>query len=119
MTVSAGKVGNVADIKKIIFACDAGMGSSAMGATKFRNRIKAFRPDIVVKNTSVDNIPADCDIAVVQTILADRAKKSCPTAQIVEIGNFLADPALDNLFMQISTGDCSRSRRSGRKGHKT
>ena len=105
MTVSAGKVGNVADIKKIIFACDAGMGSSAMGATKFRNRIKAFRPDIVVKNTSVDNIPADCDIAVVQTILADRARKSCPTAQIVEIGNFLADPALDNLFMQISTGD--------------
>ena len=105
MTVSAGKVGNVADIKKIIFACDAGMGSSAMGATKFRNRIKQFRPDIVVKNTSVDNIPADCDIAVVQTILADRAKKSCPTAQIVEIGNFLADPALDNLFMQISTGD--------------
>ena len=76
MTVSAGKVGNVADIKKIIFACDAGMGSSAMGATKFRNRIKQFRPDIVVKNTSVDNIPADCDIAVVQTILADRAKKA-------------------------------------------
>jgi PTS system mannitol-specific IIC component len=104
-TVSAGTVKNPGDIKKIIFACDAGMGSSAMGATKFRNRIKAIRPDIVVKNTSVDNIPADCDIAVVQTILADRARKSCPTAQIVEIGNFLADPALDNLFMQISTGD--------------
>ena len=55
------------NVKKIIFACDAGMGSSAMGATKFRNRIKAQRPEIVVKNTSVDNIPTDCDIAVVQT----------------------------------------------------
>jgi PTS system mannitol-specific IIC component len=104
-TVSAGTVKNPGDIKMIIFACDAGMGSSAMGATKFRNRIKAIRPDITVKNTSVDNIPAGCDIAVVQTILADRARKSCPGAQIVEIGNFLADPALDNLFMQISTGD--------------
>ena len=104
-TVSAGTVKNPGDIKMIIFACDAGMGSSAMGATKFRNRIKAIRPDITVKNTSVDNIPAACDIAVVQTILADRARKSCPGAQIVEIGNFLADPALDNLFMQISTGD--------------
>ena len=104
-TVSAGTVKNPGDIKMIIFACDAGMGSSAMGATKFRNRIKAIRPDITVKNTSVDNIPAACDIAVVQTILADRARKSCPSAQIVEIGNFLADPALDNLFMQISTGD--------------
>ncbi|MBQ1924315.1 MAG: PTS mannitol transporter subunit IICB, partial [Lachnospiraceae bacterium] len=101
-TVSAGTVKNPGDIKMIIFACDAGMGSSAMGATKFRNRIKAIRPDITVKNTSVDNIPAECDIAVVQTILADRARKSCPGAQIVEIGNFLADPALDNLFMQIS-----------------
>jgi len=104
-TVSAGTVKNPGDIKMIIFACDAGMGSPAMGATKFRNRIKAIRPDITVKNTSVDNIPAACDIAVVQTILADRARKSCPGAQIVEIGNFLADPALDNLFMQISTGD--------------
>lgn len=92
-------------VKKIIFACDAGMGSSAMGATKFRNRIKAQRPEIVVKNTSVDNIPADCDIAVVQTTLADRAKKSAPQAQLVTIGNFLADPALDALYVQLTTGD--------------
>ena len=93
------------NVKKIIFACDAGMGSSAMGATKFRNRIKAQRPEIVVKNTSVDNIPADCDIAVVQTTLADRARKSAPQAQLVTIGNFLADPALDALYVQLTTGD--------------
>ena len=76
-----------------------------MGATKFRNRIKAVRPDITVKNTSVDNIPADCDIAVVQTVLAERAKKSCPKAQLVQIGNFLADPALDDLYIQVTTLD--------------
>lgn len=92
-------------VRKVIFACDAGMGSSAMGATKFKNRIKAARPDISVTNTSVDNIPADCDIAVVQTTLQDRAKKSAPQAQLVTIGNFLNDPALDALYLQLTTLD--------------
>ncbi len=94
---------DASEIKKIIFACDAGMGSSAMGATKFRNRLKAVCPQIHVSNTSVDNIPADCDIAVVQTTLADRARKSAPQAQLVTIGNFLADPALDELFEQLTS----------------
>lgn len=89
-------------VKKIVFACDAGMGSSAMGATKFRNRIKSFRPDLTVINTSVDNIPSDCDIAVVQITLAERAKKSVPQAQLVTLHNFLADPALDALFEQLT-----------------
>ncbi len=92
-----------ADVKKIIFACDAGMGSSAMGATKFRNRIKDIRPEIIVKNTSVDNIPGDCDIAVVQQTLVARAQKSAPQAKIITIGNFLADPALDNLYNMLAT----------------
>lgn len=90
-------------VKKVVFACDAGMGSSAMGATKFRNRIKARRPDLTVINTSVDNIPADCDVAVVQITLAERARKCVPHAQIMTINNFLADPALDALFGQLTT----------------
>lgn len=103
--VVPGTIEKASDIKKIVFACDAGMGSSAMGATKFRNRIKGNRPDITVINTSVDNIPGDCDIAVVQTTLAERAKKSAPQAQLITIGNFLADPALDALYVQLTTGD--------------
>lgn len=94
---------DASEVKKIIFACDAGMGSSAMGATKFRNRLKAVCPQIHLSNTSVDNIPADCDIAVVQTTLADRARKSAPQAQLVTIGNFLADPALDELYEQLTS----------------
>lgn len=90
-------------VKKVVFACDAGMGSSAMGATKFRNRIKAQRPDLTVINTSVDTIPADCDIAVVQITLVERARKSVPQAQIVTLHNFLADPALDALYEQLTT----------------
>ncbi len=103
--VVPGTIEKASAVKKIVFACDAGMGSSAMGATKFRNRIKGNRPDITVINTSVDNIPGDCDIAVVQTTLAERAKKSAPQAQLITIGNFLADPALDALYVQLTTGD--------------
>lgn len=103
--VVPGTIERSTEVRKIIFACDAGMGSSAMGATKFRNRIKNDRPDISVSNTSVDNIPQDCDIAVVQTTLAARAKKAAPNAQLITIGNFLADPALDALYVQLTTGD--------------
>ena len=95
------EIKDASQIKKIIFACDAGMGSSAMGATKFRNRLKEVCPQIHVSNTSVDNIPSDCDVAVVQTTLAERAGKSAPQAQLVTIGNFLADPALDALYEQL------------------
>lgn len=104
-TVVPGTVENADMVKKIVFACDAGMGSSAMGATKFRNRIKGNRPDITVINTPVDNIPNDCDIAVVQTTLAERAKKSAPQAQLITLGNFLADPVLDALYVHLTTGD--------------
>lgn len=90
------------DVRKIVFACDAGMGSSAMGATKFRNRIKAQRPDLTVINTSVDTIPPDCNIAVVQITLVERARKSVPGARIITINNFLADAALDALYEELT-----------------
>ena len=86
---------------KIIFACDAGMGSSAMGATRFRNRIKLDRPDLIVEHASVDEVPADARIVVVQANLADRARKSAPQAQFVVINNFLSDPNLDGLYNSL------------------
>ena len=98
------------EIKKIVFACDAGMGSSAMGATKFRNRIAPLNLGITVINTSVDNVPADADVVVCQAVLQDRAKASAPQAELITIGNFLADPNLDALFASLeakasSTGE--------------
>lgn len=87
---------------KIVFACDAGMGSSAMGATRFRNRIKAERPDLTVEHSSVDTVPADAAIVVCQRVLSERARKSAPTAQIVTIDNFLDDPALDALYEALT-----------------
>ena len=92
------------NIKKIVFACDAGMGSSAMGATKFRNRIKPLNLGITVTNTSVDNVPADADVVVCQYILQDRAVKSAPQARLVAIGNVLQDPNLDAFYEELAAG---------------
>ena len=94
----------MSSISKIVFACDAGMGSSAMGATRFLRRINAIRPDIKVEHASVDDIPTDADVIVCQKMLAERARTSAPvTAQFVVIGNFLNDPALDALQTQLTT----------------
>ena len=87
----------------VVFACDAGMGSSAMGATRFRNRIKAERPDLTVKHSGVDNVTGEAKIVVCWRVLSERARKSAPQAQIVEIDNFLDDPALDVLYESLSS----------------
>ena len=90
------------DVHKIVFSCDAGMGSSAMGATRFHNRIKAERPELTVTNSSVDAVPADADIVVCQRVLAERARRSAPQAQIITIDNFLSDPQLDALYQTLT-----------------
>ena len=94
-------------IRNILFACDAGMGSSALGATRFRKRIESLGLDVKVSNCSVNSIPADADVVVCQQGLASRAKGNAPKVNIVAINNFLEDPALDNLYdilLQRSAG---------------
>ena len=96
-------------VRKIVFSCDAGMGSSAMGATRFRNRIHDARPDLTVTNASVDAIPADADIVVCQQVLADRARACAPNATLVTIGNFLSDHNLDSLYASLTQAGAAQA----------
>ena len=89
---------DISAVRYILFACDAGMGSSALGATRFRKRIESLGLDVKVSNCSVNSIPDDADIVVCQQGLASRAKGNAPKVNIVAINNFLDDPALDNLY---------------------
>lgn len=86
------------EIKKIVFACDAGMGSSAMGATRFKKRIKNLGLKIEVANSSVDSIPEDADLVISHIKLVDRVKRNSPNAEHIFIDDFLSDKKIDRLF---------------------
>ncbi|MDQ3361419.1 MAG: PTS mannitol transporter subunit IICB [Actinomycetota bacterium] len=93
-----------AQVNKIIFACDAGMGSSAMGASLLKNKAKkAGLTDIEVKNTAINQIPDDADIVITHKDLTDRARQKLPGARHVSVDNFLGSPKYDELIDEIST----------------
>ncbi len=90
------------DIKKIVFACDAGMGSSAMGATVLRKKLKAVgREDITVEHASVSSIPGDAEIVVTHQTLEGRARTSAPQAEIILITNFMSAPEYGTLVESL------------------
>ncbi|QDH21705.1 PTS mannitol transporter subunit IICBA [Saccharibacillus brassicae] len=96
-------------VEKIVFACDAGMGSSAMGATSFRKKVKAAGLPINVTNTAIENIPGDADIVVTQQNLTDRAKAKAPNAHHVSIDNFINNPVYDDLIEELKASQAGGS----------
>lgn len=101
---NAGEAGKVdaAAIRKIAFACDAGMGSSAMGATVLKKKLAAVgRNDIEVIHTPVSSIPADVQIVVTHQELGERAAHSNPNAELILITNFLAAPEYETLVEKL------------------
>ncbi|WP_342046847.1 PTS sugar transporter subunit IIA [Bacillus sp. OTU530] len=77
------------EVKNIIFACDAGMGSSAMGAAALQKRLKQENLDIMVDNLSVDDIPQDADIVISNIRLTERAHACAPQAEHISVTSFL------------------------------
>lgn len=92
-------------VRKVIFACDAGMGSSALGATRFRKRLRDAGIGIAVGNSAADHIPADADVVVCQSVLAERIAAAAQNAELIIIDNFLSDPSLDALFSRLKETD--------------
>jgi len=90
------------NVRKVVFACDAGMGSSAMGATILRKKFKEAGLDITVINTAINELPSDADIVITQKTLTDRAKDKLPTAEHIGIDNFLSSPEYDQLTKRLS-----------------
>ncbi|MDP4086481.1 MAG: PTS mannitol transporter subunit IICB [Bacillota bacterium] len=88
-------------VNKVVFACDAGMGSSAMGASILRNKMKKAGLDITVINTAINNLPIDADIVVTHQDLTDRAIAKLPQATHVSVENFLNSPKYDELVESL------------------
>ncbi|MEA5453676.1 PTS mannitol transporter subunit IICBA [Sinomonas sp. JGH33] len=94
----AGGVATATEIKNIVFACDAGMGSSAMGASVLRNKIRAAgHKEVTVTNQSIANLTDTYDMVVVHQDLALRAEQKTPSAQIVTVDNFMGSPKYDEI----------------------
>jgi len=91
----------VKTFSKIIFACDAGMGSSAMGATTLKNKFKKAGLDINVVHCAINEIPADAEIVITHETLADRARTKVPKAEIIPIKNFMNSPEYDKLVNRL------------------
>lgn len=95
--------------RKIMFACDAGMGSSALGATRFRKRAVEAGVEAIISNCAIDEIPADTDIVVCQNHLKGRAldrveenkRKGGVDTAVIGIFNFMDDPVLDRLLESL------------------
>ena len=99
---STGASVDARDVRKIVFACDAGMGSSAMGATMVRNKLKdAGVTGIEVIHHPVSEIPGDCQIVVTHHELSGRAAQRAPQARIIPIKNFMGAPEYDVLVKEL------------------
>jgi mannitol PTS system EIICBA or EIICB component len=101
-------------IHRIVFACDAGMGSSAMGASVLRNKIKkAGFTDVTVTNLAISNLTDDLDLIVTHQDLTPRAQSMSPSAQHVSVDNFMNSPQYDAIVEELKTTnpqDASSSR---------
>jgi PTS system mannitol-specific IIC component len=89
------------NVTKIIFACDAGMGSSAMGASLLRKKVKEAGIDISVTNTAISNLPTDAQIVITQEELTPRARNKVPNAYHISVDNFLSSPEYDKLISEL------------------
>ncbi len=85
-------------ITKIVFACDAGMGSSAMGASVLRKKVQAAGfGDVTVVNKAIANLSDEWDLVVTHRDLTERARQRTGSAEHVSVDNFMNSPRYDEI----------------------
>lgn len=90
-------------IKKLIVACDAGMGSSVMLASTLKRQLA--KSGVTVEHSPVASIPSDADLVFTHTGLADRARHTVPGVPVVPFQLFLGDPAIAKIVTAIQNGE--------------
>jgi PTS system mannitol-specific IIC component len=100
---AAGAAAVSGPVKSIVFACDAGMGSSAMGASVLRRKIQAAGyGDVTVVNKAISNLTDDVDLLVTHQDLATRAHQGAPSAALFTVDNFMASPVYDEIVEVVA-----------------
>lgn len=93
------------EVKLIVFACEAGMGSSLMGANQLKKMVKKAKLDVKVVHAPVQQIPESTDVVVTHTGLAAQAKTKAPGAAIVPFTMFMNDPAVKDVVEKLKAGE--------------
>ncbi len=91
-----------------MFACDAGMGSSAMGASVLRKKVHAAGfNDVTVVNKAISNLTDTFDLVVTHQDLTDRARQKTGSAVHVSVENFMNSPKYDEIveLLEQTNGD--------------
>jgi PTS system mannitol-specific IIC component len=92
-------------IQSIVFACDAGMGSSAMGASVLRKKIHdAGHGEVTVVNKAIANLDDSYDLVVTHQDLTERARQKTPSAVHVSVDNFMGSPRYDEIVTMVDEG---------------
>ncbi len=82
----------------VVFACDAGMGSSVMGAAVLRDKLrKAGVEGVTVVNKAVANLDDGADLVISQRELTERARLRAPTTRHLSVDNFMSSPVYDQV----------------------
>jgi mannitol-specific phosphotransferase system IIBC component len=93
---------NGSAVKKVVVACDGGMGSSVMLASQLKRQLA--KSNVIVEHTPVNSIPADADVVICHAGLAARARVSAPDVVIVPIQLFIGDPAVTKVVKAVQNG---------------
>ncbi|MEL0579767.1 PTS mannitol transporter subunit IICBA [Pectobacterium punjabense] len=99
---NTGVSGDMSTVRKIIVACDAGMGSSAMGAGVLRKKVQdAGLTNISVTNSAINSLPDDVDLVITHRDLTERAMRHAPQAQHISLTNFLDSGLYSDLAARL------------------
>jgi PTS system mannitol-specific IIC component len=94
-------------VRKIIVACDAGMGSSALGAGVLRKKVKdAGLTHISVSNCAINSLPDDVDLVITHQDLTERAMRHAPQAMHISLSNFLDSGLYTDLTTRLLAAKC-------------
>jgi mannitol-specific phosphotransferase system IIBC component len=101
------------DVKLVVFACEAGMGSSLIGANQLKKRVKDAGLSVKVIHSPVNEIPREADVVVAHEGLAARARSAAPQAVVLSFKNFLNNPASDLLVRRLQAGEAVSDEAAG------
>ena len=100
-----GKSVHTSDIKTIILACEAGIGSSLMSVNSLKKKFKAAGvKDVKVVHKATSTIPSSAKFIICHNGIKESVKLQAPDAIVVGFKMFFNDPIFDKIVTAFVEG---------------